>query len=210
MEVKILFLLFCWGATLAGEPVKNIAYIIIFVNVLIYSCLIIITANHKVISMNIVSLSYCARVFPRIVSLLLFVTFCSSAQERGVIKSCSVPETLTEYPLLMHDSEAYSPSNPNAGILYKMIFYPDNTYRYVIMDSGKTYNGSYSYRKITDSIGLIEAEEIFETQKTHYKIVLLCENTLFGTYAYQQQNGVGGHRNNSGRYYVEHTSSKVH
>ncbi|MFS1563320.1 MAG: hypothetical protein ACL7AX_06785 [Candidatus Arsenophonus phytopathogenicus] len=51
--------------------------------------------------------------------------------------------------------------------------------------------------------GVIDAQEEFEGQATHYTITLLCENEHSGVYFYQQSKGIGGQRVNIGRYYID-------
>lgn len=65
------------------------------------------------------------------------------------------------------------------------------------------YHGKYRYRLVEPNIGVIDAQEEFEGQATHYTITLLCENEHSGVYFYQQSKGIGGQIVNIGRYYID-------
>lgn len=117
--------------------------------------------------------------------------------------TCNLMNKLTKRPLLMEVTQPYSADNPMAGVLYKMVFSADGKYDYHILNNGKQYHGKYRYRLVEPNIGVIDAQEEFEGQATHYTITLLCENEHSGVYFYQQSKGIGGQRVNIGRYYID-------
>lgn len=79
-----------------------------------------------------------------------------------------------------------------AGVLCKMVFFADGKYDYHILNNGKQYHGKYRYRLVEPNIGVVDAQEEFEGQATHYTITLLCENEHRGVYFYQQSKCIGG------------------
>jgi hypothetical protein len=113
---------------------------------------------------------------------------------------CNVPKNVESNSFIMINNTPYSSNNPMAGQVYNMTYGSGGKYSYTIINESGTYSGSYTYQVIESSIARITSTETFANTPTNYTITLICNTATSGNYFYQQSNGVGGVRSNSGIY----------
>ncbi len=120
-------------------------------------------------------------------------------------EECKIPDTLEGKTLLLRPSEAYSPNNPNAGQLMKLVFGQDRKYKNVYLTTDKSYQGTFEYKKDFEGVAHYIGEENFEGETTKYEIWFFCENNVSGRYVYRQQQGATAPdtRANNGLYSID-------
>ncbi|AUH51656.1 hypothetical protein CXB49_12950 [Chromobacterium sp. ATCC 53434] len=118
--------------------------------------------------------------------------------------ACAVPEQLDGKTLINVADPAYSPGNPNAGTIMKLRFGKDG-YENKILSKGLLVRGQYRYRKLHDTVGLMEANELYDGRATRYTLVLTCLNDNSGTAVFTQTQGAipPDNRQNTVRYTID-------
>ncbi|WP_434628276.1 hypothetical protein [Chromobacterium sp. CV08] len=118
--------------------------------------------------------------------------------------ACGVPEQLDGKTLVNVADPAYSPGNPNAGTIMKLRFGKDG-YENKILSKGLVVHGQYRYRKLHDTVGLMEASELYDGRATRYSLVLTCLNDYSGTAVFTQIQGAiaPDTRQNTVRYTID-------
>lgn len=134
-----------------------------------------------------------------LIPLALLVATAQTAHAR-----CNVPTQLDGTTFTNVVSQAYSRQNPNAGHIYRLAFATE-TYTSNLLNTGETFPGTYTYRKLAHNMGQITATESFGDQFTTYTLTLVCLSQHTGTFIYTQEGGAiePDIRQNTGTYTLQ-------
>ena len=102
--------------------------------------------------------------------------------------ACQVPDTIEGREFVNAVDSNYSKQNPNAGTIMKMHFGKE-TYESDILTKGFKVQGKYRYKKLSKTIGEIQATELYDGQTTVYSISLACLTDYTGTGVFTQLKG---------------------
>lgn len=133
-------------------------------------------------------------------ALILALTglpFCSQA-------ACSVPETLAGKTFINKTDPAWSPQNPNADSMLRLEFHARDYISHFLKTGGEA-KGTYYYRRLSPTVGMIEAQENFAGETTEFTLTLVCLNAVSGTFVFSQEKGAikPDVRQNTGIYTIQ-------
>ena len=117
---------------------------------------------------------------------------------------CAVPSSPAGITFINVIDERYSPDNPNAGGIVKLLPATDGSYELRVLNKGVTYSGRYTYARLTDQVAQLHMIENFPGQPTDYNLTLVCLDNSTGTLVYTQNTGAirPERRQNTGRYTI--------
>jgi hypothetical protein len=116
---------------------------------------------------------------------------------------CQVPKNLNGLTFINAVDPLYSPQNPNADTLLKLVFTQDKYTSHFLKTDTEVF-GNYTYRMLAPQVGLMEAKEQFGQQLTQFRLTLVCLNNHSGTFVFNQEHGAikPDIRQNTGTYTI--------
>jgi hypothetical protein len=116
------------------------------------------------------------------------VLLAAGAFSTMALADCKAPSALEGKTFVNKTSSDYSPLNPNADAILLLKFEKDR-YTTYFLRNGTQASGSYTYRLLAPTIGLMESREDFGGQVTDFKLTLVCLNDVSGTFVFNQEKG---------------------
>lgn len=120
-----------------------------------------------------------------LMSLMAMTATCAShATEPG----CVMPEAIEGRRFTNLSDPAWHPDNPHAGRMVRVDF-SGARYLLSVLGTRQRHHGSYTYRRLAPTIGVIDMHEAFEAGDSQYQLVLSCLTDLEGRFVFTQSSG---------------------